>query len=719
MRGSRFGIAVGAALFALILAGCGGGGGLGTGTGTTTGSTTGGTSSGGTTGGTTGSTTGGTTSTPANIFLIASAPTTSNGSTTVTLTASVTDSASVAVGGAEVTFAASAGCGCVIALSSTTTGANGAIAATLTATKPGAITISAATGTLSTSSVVTIPASPNYQLGTLSGNTFTANAIAIGQAQVSAGGSTGLQVTLYDISNNVPYSGTASVAFTSNCISSGQAQVVTPVTSATGTFNSTYTAAGCTGSDSITATATLADGSQPSAVGNVSVLAPALGSVIFDDADTSSKVIGLKGTGKNETAKVYFQVLDKNGNPVNGATINFALTTTVGGLTLSPNSATSDASGKVFTTVASGTVHTVVRVLATVPASSPALSTQSSLLTVSTGFPAQNGFSLSASKLNIEGANIDGTQTQITARLSDRYNNPVPDGTAVTFQTECGNVEPTCNTTDGACSVTFTSQNPRTNQLVAQGFASSYDWSSRLQSNPTAAKCTIGNELGCDDHRCSVLATAVGEESFIDCNGTGTYISAANASNNPSQCPQGDLFTSLSEAIQDNNENGIFDSTETYVDFNSNNAFDPASGKFVGLLCNDANCSSQTSLNVYDNIVIVMSSSAPKSPIPVSVDSTRHTVTVTVADTAGQVMPVGTIIAVTYSSSVSAVGPAAYTIANTSACPSSVAGCGVLASSLLDYVFAYSITPPATSGVASFTITSPGGLVTSFSTPVQ
>jgi len=51
--------------------------------------------------------------------------------------------------------------------------------------------------------------------------------------------------------------------------------------------------------------------------------------------------------------------------------------------------------------------------------------------------------------------------TEITVRLADLANNPVRDGTTVQFRTEYGRVQPSCNTADGTCTVTWNSQEPR------------------------------------------------------------------------------------------------------------------------------------------------------------------------------------------------------------------------------------------------------------------
>jgi hypothetical protein len=311
----------------------------------------------------------------------------------------------------------------------------------------------------------------------------------------------------------------------------------------------------------------------------------------------------------NETAQIYFKVLDSNGNPVQGQTVNFTLSTTAGGLSVSPTSAISTAAGEVETIVESGTVHTSVRVIATI--ANLTLTSQSSLLTVSTGFPAQNGLSVASTSLNLVGDGFDGNTTTISARMLDRYQNPVPDGTAVSFTTECGGIQPSCNTVGGVCTVTFTTENPRTGLLAAPG--------TNVYKDNYCAEDPGGRNasLGCNDHRCTILAYAVGEESFNDCNGNGVYTSVDNPANNANQCPNGDFFVSLPEAWMDSNESGVFNGDfETFIDFQNTGTYEQANGEFIGLLCSPSNPVStkncdptQTSLNVFlNNLVIVMAS---------------------------------------------------------------------------------------------------------------
>ena len=289
--------------------------------------------------------------------------------------------------------------------------------------------------------------------------------INVPNGAISAGATAGLSVSIWDVSNassgtpaTLFTTETVEVTFTSGCsgLSAPTAKIDSPVATISGVARSTYLAQGCEGEDIVTATAN-AGGTVLSATGTVEVSPAAIGSIEFVSA--TPERISLKGVGGSESSTVVFKVIDKNGNPVASKGVTFSLNTEVGGILLSPVNAETDSNGLVQTVVNSGTVHTSVRVRADVDDES--IFTQSNLLVISTGIPDQDSFSLSASVFNPEAWDIDGTPVTITARLADAFNNPAPDGTAVSFTTEGGAIEDSCVTTKGVCSVIWTSQNVR------------------------------------------------------------------------------------------------------------------------------------------------------------------------------------------------------------------------------------------------------------------
>ena len=86
---------------------------------------------------------------------------------------------------------------------------------------------------------------------------------------------------------------------------------------------------------------------------------------------------------------------------------------------------------------------TAARVTATLSATQ--IATQSEQLAISTGIPDQNSMSLAFDRLAVDGT-CDGERINVTLRMADRFNNPVPEGTAANFRTEGGAIQAQCFT---------------------------------------------------------------------------------------------------------------------------------------------------------------------------------------------------------------------------------------------------------------------------------
>jgi hypothetical protein len=487
--------------------------------------------------------------------------------------------------------------------------------------------------------------------------------IAVAVPNLSAGGGTSLTVSLVT-ADNALYLEDTSISFSSACIATSQATAPS-VSTSTGSATTTYSATGCSGTDVITASATVG-GRSISATGSVTVAPASVGSIEFVSA--TPQKIGLQGTGGvglPETATVVFRVLDQTGGAVAGQDVDFGLNTSVGGITFTPVSATSGADGRVQTVVKSGTVSTSVRVSATLAGLE--IGTQSSQLVITTGLPDNDSVSLAVTCPNVEAYTLDGTEVEVTARLADRYNNPVPDGTAVTFTAEGGNILGSCTTetTDtqsGVCSVTWTSSNPR----------------------PSTGRSTI-------------LATAIGEESFVDINSNGIFDGS-------------DTWSDLAEAFRDDNENDVYDLGELFVDFDGSGTFTVEDGQFNGLLCAGpgspaGGCSVDQTLNVRDDNVIIMSGSDAKISDttggnnyggPASVLTGGGTITFTIGDGRDQPLPAGTTIKAEVTTGITLANPKSYTVPCTSV------------DAPLPYSF--NVTPGA--GLLTLTVEVPSGLQT-------
>ena len=515
-----------------------------------------------------------------------------------------------------------------------------------------------------------VPTVLSMGYGTVSGNSvagFTANAMNIGLATLSAGGTTSATVLIVDDTNTL-YTTPVDVFFTSGCVATGDSVMDASVTTVNGVASGTYLAQGCVGPDTITASASIG-GSTYTATGSLTVQAASVGSVEFVSATPASITLqGTGGAGRSETSVVVFRVVDVQGDPVPGQDVTFALNTTVGGITLDPAAATSDNSGLVQTTVQAGTIATSVRVTASVSSGGNIYASQSDQLVITTGIPDDDSMDIVASVLNPEGWDPSGTQVSISAFLADRFNNPVPDGTAITFTTEGGSIDSSCTTTGGSCNVIWTSQEPRpcgetlgapqveVDTAAGPNVCVLTPAGSVNPFEPQTGFAPLGQPYG---GRATILATAVGEESFSDVNGNGVF-------------DEGDLYNDLPEAWVDSNEDNVRDNNEPYLDFNSTGMYDPADGQFNGILCSrptSNDCSTAQTLHIRDSLVLVMSGSTGFMALSPAVITTPNQGTaggtLTVSDLHNQPMPAGTTISVEVSEPFKLISGESFTMAST------------------------------------------------------
>lgn len=469
--------------------------------------------------------------------------------------------------------------------------------------------------------------SSDYKLGNSASGSFSNGTIAVSNATLAAGGSTAMSVDIVDKEGVLAPGTDATIIFSSNCLASGTATIAPEAPSlASGRANVTYTAAGCSGSDVVTAIVTVA-GVTLTAKGTVTIQPAELGGLEFISATPS--VIGMAGSPIPSQSVVVFVLKDGTGSPLPNRTVDFSLSTEVGGAKLVSSSAVSDSSGNVRAVVQAGSVHTVVRVKAqsTDSSSGQTISSQSEELVITTGLPDQDSFSLAAVDASINGS-CQGASTQIVVRAADRYNNPVPAGTAISFTTEGGKINGQCTTGDpnadplteaGVCTVLLTVQSPI----------------------PSDGKVTV-------------LATAIGEESFTDVNGNGYWDDAYIDSNGVSHPKES--FDDLPEAFVDYDGDNVHDGNEPFVDFNNNGTYDGPNGTFNGYVCQSAgqNCSS-TTVNVRKSVVVAFGKADTRPTVSGFGDATLnvgdiHPYEISVADSSGRSLPSGT----TYSLSTTA-----------------------------------------------------------------
>ena len=512
---------------------------------------------------------------------------------------------------------------------------------------------------------------------------------------ISAGGTLGFNLALVDSNDNLLQTNLP-VSFTSVCVQSSDASIDNNTISVNGIARATYQDLACAGTsgndDVITASVTL-DGLTLNASRVVSIEPESVGSITFIDAAPSNIVLlGTGGQNSSTTSTVTFQVNSALDNPLAQQLVNFSLNTEVGGLDLFPEQALTNSEGQVSTRVTAGTVPTSIRVSAQVTTDqNDTIQTQSDLLTVNTGLPDQDSFSLALSNLNPEAFGVTGQTVQAIVQLSDSFNNPVPDGTAVSFTAEGGSIEPSCTTVNGTCSVTWTSGQPQ-----------------------------ITN-----DHRVTILATALGHETLVDSDGNNLYsvedgdpLLLDDGSGFNVILPTETGFIDLPEAWLDANENGVRDITELFLDLNASGSYDSANAEFDGPQCvtgcgadslhvrraNVIVTSSSTALlSVSDGVNELTSSTAPILDPVASVEAGESiNLFLTFNDTAGQPIASGSTIEVTTNAGI-LTGVTSATMPQTNTAGSSSIAF-TLTSDLAEG-------EPSTNASISITITSPSGVV--------
>lgn len=416
-----------------------------------------------------------------------------------------------------------------------------------------------------------------FQIGSAS---LTLGDLVLGSSTISAYATTSVSTPV--LVNGAASSTPIPVSFSSACSLSGKASIDASVNSVNGIATATYTDKGCAGKDTITASI---NAGQDSKQTQLNVSAPAATSLQYASITPADGVITLKGYGtaaRPENAQVKFKLVDAQGNGLQGRTLQFALSTNTGGIRFdnqqTTTSAQTNSAGEATVTVLAGNLPTPVRVVAT--EASGSLSTQSSGLSISSGFPDQDSISLGAETINLAAWNINNIEDKLTISLADHFNNPVPDGTAVTVVASGGRISSgttgECRTVNSTCSLSFFSQSPQ----------------------PV-------------DGRVHITAYAVGEESFTDLDGNNAVNSDAEMHDvNGNSTDIGEAFVDV------NGDQAYTPGTDIPIDFNGNGVYDGPDTLYNGTLCASGfnRCSSRKFAHVFAQNTIILSS-ADQTPI--------------------------------------------------------------------------------------------------------
>ena len=240
--------------------------------------------------------------------------------------------------------------------------------------------------------------------------------------------------------------------------------------------------AGIAGTAEITASATLSNGIEVSdtQIIQTSAVTPTLEIVVRNKAGAP-----VTSFGANEELTLEATISDHDGGTLDDSDAGAIVTFDVGNLGTVAN--TSNVTSKnacpvngikantdcAFVVMTSNAIEAVGEITATTSIND--IEITGTIVVTNTGqnsgSPDQNSFTLTMSvgsdtfaitdTPSIEGDIYNNQEVGIRVDLADFFNNPVPDGTLVEFTTELGDVTPSCETTDGSCSVSFFSGEPR------------------------------------------------------------------------------------------------------------------------------------------------------------------------------------------------------------------------------------------------------------------
>ncbi len=421
---------------------------------------------------------------------------------------------------------------------------------------------------------------PNYQC-TLTGQSYVCKDIttnisltlAAAPIRLAANGTSPATVTLTLKDGNTALGNKqVTLAVTSGA---GSVSPSTVITNSLGQATVTYTA-GTQGGFNVV-TATYFTGTQD-VTGTVAIETPAVGQVRFDSQQNS--IMGVRFSSFQEVNDITFQVLDTNNQPYPpGLTVTFTHTP-VGGSYIgsTPNNCTqslctttgvTNAQGKVKVSLRSGTVASVVSVVANVSAGGGSGNATASNIAIVGAKASGSNISISCTPRNVPALSVhDCTSSQYnatincTAAFADRFNNILGVGTIATFKSEAG-------------AATATSQSSPSTGLAKVG-VSVQGFRLPVDVVPVLGEHALSYDSGCGvkthnprDGLATIIVSANGEEGFVD----GSNGQPANGVFDP-----GENFIDMGEPYVDANDNGVRDANEDYVDFNNNGSWDGPNG---------------------------------------------------------------------------------------------------------------------------------------------
>src|SRR5690554_268465 len=407
----------------------------------------------------------------------------------------------------------------------------------------------------------------NPRLGKGLETAFESGKLELSLSALSAGGTTKVTANIVDSdnSNKKIVSQSYRVVFASTCAEELPAKAEfnnSEVTTTSGSVSAIYTAKGCSGEDIITANLYVEDELKHTATGKVTVELAELNGISFVEAASPALSIStIANQVLPQSTTVTFKVVDKFNNPIADKEVTFELTNDAGGVELAQTTGFTDNAGIVTAILQAGETHLITAVVATTLANDGVkkLKTSSLPISITTGLPRQDAFSVALSVFNPGAYNVDGVQVDVVVTAADAFGNFVPDGTVVNFTAESGAMESYCVTDSGQCTAVWKSGSPRPGQ-----------------HDPSLNR--VNEQLGMT----TILAYTLGEAGFTDSNGNNRF-------------DDGEPFLTFAEPFRDDNWSKTMDTdissglnVEPFIDTNHDGQYSAAGTTYQGALCSIA-----------------------------------------------------------------------------------------------------------------------------------
>lgn len=303
-------------------------------------------------------------------------------------------------------------------------------------------------------------------LGSGEGSSFIEGQLKTEIANLPPRGTTSLSVAIVNAAdgNNLINDRDIEVSFRSGCLTNGTATINSPIVTGSGIAKTTYTANGCTPTDTVTAFIT---GTQATASVVLSIDGSEADQILSNEPEfTSIAPAGSGSMARPSESEVSFQVVDQAGDPVPNVNVKFRISgdtaTPSVPVSIDPTEATSNSNGEVSTLVIAGSDSTVVRVIAGIETANGSLSeTQSPPIAINSTIPVETGLTLAASNFIPDAQFTAGITVDFSVFATDKNGQNVRGNTTVNFTTTGGSITPECQLNeDGTCTVIWRSQDP-------------------------------------------------------------------------------------------------------------------------------------------------------------------------------------------------------------------------------------------------------------------